>query len=162
MSELIAGSIITGERNYEAALDIVIGRAERELLIFDQDFAKGAYTSPQRYEILRHFLQQGPQVSLVIILQQADGFATRCPRLFELLKLYGHAMTVYQASEQAQSAQDTFVIADHKHTLRRFHIAQARFKYQLDDPETAALLSMRFDELLQVTSHKVSTVMLGL
>ena len=162
MSELIAGEIITGERNYEAALDLVIAQAERELLIFDQDFAKGAYGSLRRYELLRTFLSKGPQVSLVIILQQADGFQLRCPRLFELLNAYGHVMKLHQLSEQAQSAKDAFVVVDQKHCLRRFHIDQARFKYQLDDPESAGVLNMRFHELLQVASHSVSTTMLGL
>ncbi len=44
-SELIADSVIVGERNYEAALDLVIAQAENALLIFDQNFEKGGYAS---------------------------------------------------------------------------------------------------------------------
>ena len=161
-SQLNAGEVILGERNYEAALDLVIARAERELLIFDQDFSRGAYGGSARYERIRDFLANKPHARLVIILQDASRFQAGCPRLFSLLQLYSHAMTVFQASEQVQSAKDTFVLADQAHYVRRFHIDQARFKYDMQDTETAGMLNMRFDELMQATSHTVSISTLGL
>jgi len=162
MSELIENQVVTGERNYESALDIVIQRAERELLIFDQDISKGAYGSLKRFELIRDFLARGREVKLILVMHNTDYFTTQCPRLYELLGIYGHVMTVYQTSEQARVAKDTFVIADNKHYVRRLHIDQARFKYALDDVETAAMLNMRFDELLQETSHTISVTALGL
>jgi len=160
--QLNAGEVILGERNYEASLDLVIARAERELLIFDQDFSRGAYGGAGRYECIRDFLANKPHARLVIILQDASRFQAGCPRLFSLLQLYSHAMTVYQANEQVQSAKDTFVLADQAHYVRRFHIDQARFKYNFQDTETAGMLKMRFDELLQATSHTVSISTIGL
>ena len=56
--ELKPDTIIFGERNYEAALDLVIAEAKDELLIFDQDFVHGDYASQQRFEILLEFFEQ--------------------------------------------------------------------------------------------------------
>jgi hypothetical protein len=162
MTELKPDTIILGERNYEAALDLVIAQAESELLVFDQDFMHGDYASLQRHELLRDFLNKNPLGKLTIILQSTEHFVNNCPRLFELLKLYGHKMIVYVTNNNAKVAKDCFVIADKRHYLRRFHIDQARFKYALDDEETCASLNTRFDELLEETADVISVTKLGL
>jgi hypothetical protein len=155
-------NIIVGERNYEAALDLVIEQAENELLIFDQDFVHGDYASQKRFEILYHFLSSNPLSKLTIILQSTEHFLNDCPRLFELLKLYSHKMIVYETNDMAKIAKDCFMIADKRHYLRRFHIDQARFKYAFDDEIESANLSMRFGELLEETTEAVSATKLGL
>ena len=162
MTELIENQVIVGEKNYEAALNLVIASAECELLIFDQDLVKGGYTSLKRFELIRDFLTKGSQVKLIILLNNSEYFTTQCPRLYELLAVYGHVMTVYQTNDQAKVAKDTFIIADQKHYLRRFHIDQARFKYAFDDVGATGILTMRFDELRQETSHTISVTALGL
>lgn len=161
-TELEPNTIILGERNYEAALDIVIARAESELLIFDQDFERGDYASLKRFELLFAFLSKDNLSKLTIILQNTEHFIQHCPRLFELLKNYGHKMVVYETNDAAKVAKDCFVIADMQHYVRRFHIDQARFKYALNDVEECANLGMRFEELLDETAEIVSTTKLGL
>ena len=161
-SELQPNSIILGERNYEAALDEVIARANSELLIFDQDFVRGNYASVARHDVLSDFLSKDPLSKLTIILQSAEHFVKNCPRLFELLKRYRHKMTVYETNDVAKVAKDCFVIADKSHYLRRFHIDQARFKFAFEDAIEAANLNMRFDELLEETADTVSATRLGL
>ena len=161
-SELQPNSIILGERNYEAALDEVIARANSELLIFDQDFVRGNYASVARHDVLIDFLSKDPLSKLTIILQSAEHFLKNCPRLFELLKRYRHKMTVYETNDVAKVAKDCFVIADKSHYLRRFHIDQARFKFAFEDAIEAANLNMRFDELLEETADTVSATRLGL
>jgi hypothetical protein len=160
--ELKPDTIILGERNYEAALDLVIAQAENELLVFDQDFMHGDYASSQRHELLRAFLSKNDLSKLTIILQSTEHFVNNCPRLFELLKLYGHKMIVYETNDNAKIAKDCFVITDRRHYLRRFHIDQARFKFALDDEETCASLNTRFDELLEETANVISVTKLGL
>lgn len=162
VDELNPDIIILGERNYEAALNLVIAKAENELLIFDQDFAHGDYRSQSRYALLFKFLSKNDLNKLTIILQSTTYFANSCPRLFELLKLFGHKMTMYETNDVAKIAKDCFVIADKRHYLRRFHINQARFKYAFDDEIEAANLLMRFDELLEETSEAISVTKLGL
>ena len=151
-----------GERNYSAALNLVIARATTELLIFDQDFRQGDYASVHRFKLIEQFLNKAPFSKLTIILQKTDFFVNKCPKLFELLKLYGHKMTVYETNDSAKIAKDCFVIADKRHYVRRFHIDQARFKYALDDEIEAANLNMRFNELFDETTESVSATKLGL
>jgi hypothetical protein len=161
-TELAADTIIFGERNYEAALDLIIAEASNDLLIFDQDFLKGGYASQSRVELIQNFLNSNPLNKLTIILQSTQHFINHCPKLFEMLRLYGHKMTVYETNDAAKVAKDCFVIADKKHYLRRFHIDQARFKFAFNDEEMAANLLMRFDELLEETANIVSVTQLGL
>jgi hypothetical protein len=161
-AELKPDTIILGERNYETTLDIVIAAAESELLIFDQDFKHGDYASSKRFELLFEFLSKDNLSKLTIILQNTEHFIQHCPRLFGLLKNYGHKMVVYETNDAAKVAKDCFVIADKQHYVRRFHIDQARFKYALSDVEECANLNMRFDELLDEITEAVSATKLGL
>jgi len=161
-SELIPDTIILGERNYAAALDLVIAEATGELLIFDQDFSRSDYASVERYRLIHDFLSNNPLSKLTIILHSAEFFITHCPRLLDLLEIYGYKMTVYETNDHAKIAKDCFVLADKRHYCRRFHIDQARFKFALDDLETTASLAMRFNELLEETTDAVSTSKIGL
>lgn len=160
--DLKPDTILLGERNYEAALELVIASAEKELLIFDQEFKHGDYASLKRYELINDFLSKNSLCQLTIILQSSDYFINHCPRLFALLKLFGHKMTVYETNDVAKIAKDCFVIADKQSYLRRFHIDQARFKYAFDDEAEVAALVLRFGELLDETTETVSATKLGL
>jgi hypothetical protein len=160
--ELKPNTIILGERNYEAALNLVIAEAKDELLIFDQDFVHGDFASQERFELLFEFLSKNDLSKLTIILQSTEHFVNNCPRLFELLRLYGHKMIVYETNDNAKIAKDCFVIADKRHYLRRFHIDQARFKFAFEDEIEAANLLTRFGELLDETTETVSVTKLGL
>ena len=161
-TELKPDTIILGERNYEAALELIIARAVDELLIFDQDFTRGDFASIKRFYLFQHFLSAKPLSKLTIILQDVRHFVQNCPRLFELLKLYGHKIAVYETNDNAKVAKDCFVIADKQHYLRRFHIDQARFKFAFDDLEECANLQTRFSELLDETTEAISVTKLGL
>ena len=155
-------TIIVGEHEYSHSLDIVIAKAEQQLLIFDQDFSKGGYSSIKRYELIHDFLSKTSNSTLTIILHNTTHFTTHCPRLLTLLTTFGHKMTVYETNDHAKIAKDCFVLADKTRYVRRFHIDQSRFKYTLNDQETTASLKNRFDELLQETTHPVSATKLGL
>jgi hypothetical protein len=159
---LIPNTITLGERLYAQAIDLVIQQAQHTLLMFDQDFSRGDYASVLRYQSLLQFLSRGAHTTLTIVLHQSDYLTTYCPRLMELLTTYGHKMTVYLTNDSAKVAKDCFVIADDLHYVKRIHIDQARFKYALEDAETCANLHMRFDELLEETSHTLSPTQLGL
>lgn len=161
-TELIPDTIILGERLYAQAIDLILQHAQKTLLIFDQDFSHGDYTSIARHQLLQQFLSRDAQTKLTIILHQSEFLTTHCPRLLELLATYGHKMTVYITNDSAKIAKDCFVIADDAHYVKRIHIDQARFKYALDDAEACASLNMRFGELLEETSHTLSPTQLGL
>lgn len=160
--ELRPGQMLQGEANYQAALDLVIARAERELLVFDADLADGGYSSARRHELFQTFPSKGRHSRLVIVLHDTAYFTARCPRLYGLLRIYGHVMTVYQTSDEAKAVRDAFILADQAHYVRRFHVDQPRFKYAFDDPETAGMLNLRFGQLLEATSQTVSATTLGI
>ena len=155
--KLAQNAILVGERDYEQALDFIIAGAERELLIFDQDFSKGGYASAARHDLLRDFLAKDRRNRLMIVLQDVGYFVAHCPRLHGLLATFGHAMSVHETGDEAKGLRDSFVVADRRHYLRRFHIDQARFRYALDDGGSAQLLRARFEELLQVSDRMAAT-----
>ncbi len=160
--ELAQNTILQGESEYTAALDIVIATAEQQLLIFDQDFSTGDFASIKRFDLIHTFLNRSALSKLTIILQQTDFFTSHCPRLYDLLATFGHKLTIYETNDYAKIAKDCFVLADDHAYVRRIHIDQSRFTYALEDEETTASLKSRFDELLQETSQTLSVTKLGL
>lgn len=154
--------IIVGEHLYNEAIKLIIQSAEHELLIFDQDLKLGGFSSLAIYELLLQFLSQQITSSLSIILQDSAHFQDQCPRLLNLLKLFGHKMRVHVTNQSAKHAKDCFILADGKHYIKRIHIDQARFKYAFDDMATVKALNTRFDELNEAIQDTVSTTPLGL
>lgn len=161
-TELPQNQILNGERLYADAMDIVLANAEHELLIFDQDLSHGDYASLQKYALLKQFLSKNLMSRLTIILQSTEFFREKCPRLFDLLALYGHKMIVYETNDSAKHAKDCFVLADSQHYIKRIHIDQARFKYALNDEASVEVLDTRFKELLEATQGVVAATKLGL
>lgn len=161
-SELIPNQIIMGEHLYADAIDIVLGSAERELLIFDQDLSHGDFSSKKKFELFQKFLNKSPSNQLTIVLQDAYYFKSKCPRLLDLLTIYGHKMVVYETNASAKHAKDCFILADDKNYVKRIHIDQARFRFALDDVATTNTLTTRFKELLEATQDVVTITNLGL
>jgi hypothetical protein len=161
-SELIPNQILVGERLYANAINIILANAENELLIFDQDFSHGDFASLRKYELFQQFLSKSVTSHLTIILQSTKFFNDKCPRLFNLLTLYGHKMTVYETNNSAKHVKDCFILADHKHYIKRIHIDQARFKYALNDVEDIKVLESRFKELLEATQDVIAVTKIGL
>ena len=160
--EVVPNKILSGRQAYITALDIILNSAERELLIFDSDASSGDYSGLKRFETLRSFLGKSRQSRLTIILHDTQFFSTRCPRLMGLLKLYSHAIAIYQTDEQARGVKDTFVIADQRHHLHRFHIDDARFTFALNDEAGAKPLFEQFCEIKEVSNEAVFATTLGL
>jgi len=159
---LMPDKIIIGEHLYNEAIQRIIQSAERELLIFDQDLKLGGFSSLAIYELLQQFLSQKITSQVSIILQDSAYFQEKCPRLLNLLEIFGHKMRVYVTNQSAKHAKDCFILADGKHYIKRIHIDQARFKYAYDDIATVKALNSRFDELTEAIQDTVSTTPLGL
>lgn len=159
---LTPNQIIVGEHLYNEAINLIIQSAEHELLIFDQDLGHGDFSSIARYELLQKFLSQHIASRLSIILQDTAHFQHQCPRLLNLLKTFGHKMSVHVTNQSAKHAKDCFILADGKHYIKRIHIDQARFKYAYDDAATVKTLTTRFDELKEAIEDIVSITPLGL
>lgn len=160
--ELIPDTILIGEKLYADAIKLVLSQAQQSLLIFDQDLSRGDFASVQTYDLLNAFLSKDSLSQLTIILQSTAYFEQSCPRLFQLLGIYGHKMAVFETNQTAKHAKDCFILADGLHFVKRIHIDQARFKYALDDAASVEILNSRFDELKEATNHPLAVTKLGL
>jgi len=154
--------LLIGEEEYEAAIDNVIAHAERALHIFDSDLSAGGYSNLKRFEALRDFLAQSRGNRLVLVLHETDYLTARCPRLMNLLKTYGHAISIQQTAEHARIASDPFIIADDAHYVHRFHSDGMRFLLALHDHAGARQLQERFDQLLEMSAPAVFATTTGL
>lgn len=161
-TKLKEDTILSGERLYAEAIDIILGSATQHLRIFDQDFGHGEFSSLKKYQVLHHFLSANPTSDLTIILQDTTFFREKCPRLMGLLEIYGHKMRVFETNTNVKHAKDCFILADGRHYIKRIHIDQPRFRYALDDAKAIEGLNLRFEELLEATQDSVSPTTLGL
>ncbi len=159
---LLPNKILSGERLYAEAINIILANAQNELLIFDQDLSHGDFASLEKHELLQSFLAGNLNSRLTIVLQDTVYFRNSCPRLFNLLARYGHKMTVYETNDTAKHAKDCFILADRQHYIKRIHIDQARFRYALNDVKGVELLNTRFEELLEATQDVVAVTQIGL
>lgn len=159
---LAPNQIIVGEQLYNDAIDIILANAQRELLIFDQDLSHGNFASQQKYELLQQFLSQNITSHLTIILQDTTFFQEKCPRLFSLLSIFGHKMSIHVTNQSVKHVKECFILADGQHYIKRIHIDQARFKYALNDIQSVKPLDSRFKELKEAIQDVVSITKLGL
>lgn len=162
MSSLPENTVLTSRREYEAALRAVLAHAQHKLFIFDPDLTFGGFEASENVSRLRDLLVRQPAAKVTLVLQDTRYLLDRCPRLLGLMRQYQHAMTVYETNDEGKRVSDSFVLADDHAYLRRFHVDQVRFKFSLNDTATARLLGLRFEELLQLTHHQISTTPLGL
>ncbi|MCB5184829.1 hypothetical protein LG201_06395 [Methylobacillus gramineus] len=162
MNGLPENQILQGEMDYEHTLDCMLGRAASSLLMFDIDLRSGNYTSMARYQQLHDFLTNNVHSTLTMVLHDTGYLELQCFRLCKLMQQYGHRMMVYQTSNQARAAMDPFIVADHIHYVRRFHVDHARFKYAFNDLDASHILTRRFAELLESATHRFTLTRLGL
>lgn len=161
-ANLEPNKIIAGEELYSEAINLVLTRAQHKLFIFDQDLSHGNFASIEKSGFLQDFLSTNIASQLKIVLQDASFFQNRCPRLLNLLEIYGHKMRVYITSSSVKHAKDCFILADGEHYIKRIHIDQARFKYAFDDKKSVEALNTRFMELLDASAETVTLKPLGL
>lgn len=161
-SELMPDQIIHGEQSYDAAINLILSKAQHQLLIFDQDLSRGDFASLEKYQLLENFLTANVASVLTIILQNTDYFQQKCPRLNVLLKVYQHKMAVYVTDGSVKNIKECFIVADSEHYIKRIHIDQARFRYGFNDKVTTEILHNRFLELKTAVQHRISTTTLGL
>lgn len=154
--------IITGEHLYSEAISLVLQRAQQKLCIFDQDLSHGSFSSLEKFGFLHHFLSSNIASELIIILQDANFFQNKCPRLLGLLETFGHKMRVRVTNSSVRHAKDCFILADGRHYIKRIHIDQARFRYAFDTASEVEVLNNRFIELMEATEDTISLRPLGL
>ena len=153
---------IFGTAESLAAIDEVIGAAERTLRIFDMTLANRGFNSPERADKLREFLVRGRSHRLLIALHDTDGLERECPRLLTLLRQFPMSIEIHRTIMQARNATDPCVIADDHSVWHLLHHEQPRAIVALHSPADALPISQRFDEIWDLTEPAVSATTLGL
>lgn len=152
---------VDGVREYEAAVDEVVGKASTSLRIFDSTLSS-AFNTPQRHDALRRFLLASRRNTLRIVVHDAQQLHRNCPRLLMLLRQLGHAIYIHETHLRAKGIYDPFVIADDRHYARRFHFDSERGLSGQDDPIGARALIDHFEEIWEASAPALSATTLGL
>jgi hypothetical protein len=149
-------------QEYRDALERLSTLAQRELRIFDADFSDLEINSRQKYELLRAFLLRGRDNRLYIAVHDTDYIRNYCPRLLNLLRQFSDRMFIHQTQGDATGAQDSLVLADKLHFVRRPMQAQPRATLALNDDQESEGMLLRFSEIWDSSFPAVSATTSGL
>jgi hypothetical protein len=153
---------LSTRKEYRDALARLIGLAQRELRIFDVDVSDLEISSPQTYELLRAFMLRARNNRLYIVVHDTGYIRNYCPRLLTLLRQFSDRMFIHQTQGEGASAQDSFVLADKLHFLRRPVQAQPRATLRLNDEQDSQAMHLRFSEIWDNSFPAVSATTSGL
>ena len=144
------------------AIDTLIGIAQQQIRVFDQDLSQTGWNGATRADRLAAFLREVRGRRLDIIVHDMRYLQNACPHMINLLRNYGHALTIYRTGPEGKVATDPLVIVDGRHYLHRFHFEQPRAALGIDQPEQARPLASRFDEIWATGEAGLSGTVLGL
>lgn len=153
---------LEGRRAHTQALDLLVSWARRQIGLFDHDLGDTGWNGSERIRLLTDFLQGSRLARCEIFLRDAGRITARFPRLANLLRSHGHAVTIYQVGEDAQALYDPFLIVDGRHYWHRFHYEQARGEIGVQQPQYASELARRLHEIKEVSAPAAQTTVLGL
>ena len=145
-----------------AAIDTLIGLAQRSVRVYDIDLSGMGWNGEARVRSLAAFLRASPVARVEIIVRDTGWIERSCPRLTQLLKYHNHVIAIRRAGEDARSAMDPLMIVDGIHFLHRFHVAQPRASLSLGDPVAAGPLVERFDAISETSEPGITPTVLGL
>jgi hypothetical protein len=143
--------------DYVAALDTICSLTKHNLFIFEKDFSNIGFDSPDRAELLRHFLLSNPNNRLQLLAHDTRQISQYYPRLMTLLRQFGHNMFIFQTPKTLRHLTEPFAVADEAHFVRRFHFDGTRGLLVQNDSSNARLLKSRFMEMWQTSSPSLST-----
>ena len=146
----------------QAAIDEVLGAAERTVRIFDIALGGRGFNSPVRTEKLRQLLVRSRAHRILIALHEPETLERDCPRLLMLLRQFPMSIEIHRTLAQAREARDPFIIADDHSVWHQMHAEQARAIVALHSPSDAMPIAQRFDEIWELSEPAVSATTLGL
>ena len=145
-----------------AAIDELIGIAQRRIRVFDQDLAHTGWNLAARADRLAQFLREVRGRRLDIIVHDTHYIESACPRLLGLLRTYSFAVTIYRTGSGAKLATNPLIIVDDRHYLHRFHFEQSRAAMGVNQPDQTRPLAARFEEIWATGEPGVNATVLGL
>ena len=153
---------ITGITESLAAIEEVVGAAQRTIRVFDISLSNRGFNSPGLTEKLRQFLVAGRTHRLFIALHNTDLLERESPRLLQLLRQFPMSIEIHRTLAQARNAMDPFVLADDHSVWHQHHHEQPRAILALRSPPDATPIMQRFDEIWELSEPAVSATTLGL
>ena len=143
------------------AIDALLALAQQHVQLFDVDLAQGGWQGAARVDALTRFLRQR-NARFDVIVHDTRWMEANAPRFVQLLRQYGHAMTVYRTGAAARGAMDPLLIVDERHHLHRYHIDQPRATVAVDMPQATKPLVTRFEEIWATGEPGLAGTVLGL
>ena len=153
---------ISGLNESLAAIEEVIGTAQRTLRVFDISLSNRGFNSPAVAEKLRQFLVAGRAHRLYIALHNTELLERESPRLLQLLRQFPMSIEIHRTLAQARMAMDPFVVADDHSVWHQLHHEQPRAIVAIHSPPDAIPITQRFDEIWDLSEPAVSATTLGL
>ena len=150
------------QQGFDAAVERLLDQPGRELRVFDPDLLALRLESEARVERLRAFLRASRTRRLFAVVHDTDHLTKRCPRMMSLLGTYSHAIQIYQTPEDLKSLQDSFLVLDADHYVRRAVARFFRGAMGLNDPGEGLAMRGRFTEIWTASHPAVSATTLGL
>ena len=147
---------------FQAAVDRLLEQPGRELRVFDPDGAALRLNDPGRIERIQRFLQASRTRRLYIVLHDPNHVQRQCPRMMSLLARYGHAIQINRTHDEIRELQDSFMVLDSQHYLRRPVAAFFRGAIGLADENEALAMRGRFNEIWTASYPAVSATTVGL
>jgi len=150
------------EADYQQAVERLLAQSGRELRIFDPDLASLRLASPARIEQLERFLLASRTRRIYIAVHDTDHVTRHCPRMMSLLARHAHAMQINRTHEEIRSIQDSFLVLDARHYVRRPVAALFRGAIGLEDESEALAMRSRFLEIWAASFPGVASTTVGL
>jgi hypothetical protein len=150
------------EAGFQASVDRMLEQAGRELRVFDPDLAALRLNLPERVARVERFLQASRTRRLYLVVHDTGHVTRYCPRMMNLLARYSHAIQVNQTHQEIRELQDSFLVLDSIHYLRRPVARFFRGALGLNDENEALAMRGRFGEIWSASFPAVAPTTLGL
>jgi hypothetical protein len=151
-----------GEAEWHQAVERLLELPGRELRIFDPDLRALSLNSAERVARLEKFLQTSRTRRIYFAAHDTEHLARRCPRMMGLLARYAHAIQVNRTHDEIRHIQDSFLVLDAQHYVRRPVADFYRGALGLNDDAEALAMRSRFLEIWAASFPGVSSTTAGL
>lgn len=148
--------------DFLAAIDRLLVQPGRELRIFDPDLSSLQLNDAVRVERMGKFLLASRTRRIYIAVHSTDHVTRQCPRMMGLLARFAHAIQVNRTHEEIREIQDSFLVLDAMHYVRRPVATFFRGAMGLGDETEGLAMRSRFMEILGASFPGVSATTVGL
>ena len=147
---------------FKAAVDRLLAQPGRELRVFDPDGAALRLNDSARIAALERFLAASRTRRFYLVVHDTDHLTRHCPRMLSLLARYAHAMQINRTHEHIREIQDSFLVLDSQHYVRRPVASFFRGAIGLGDETEALAMRQRFMEIWEASFPGLAATTAGL